>query len=147
MGLILDIIVVVVIVLCVILSARYGFLRTLIETIGYFLSFVVASFTAKPLADLIFENAAKPFLYRIIENSLTNATDSLLQNFPTYLLTIFKIAGVDEDALSLMLSEGVRSATASLITAFEPHVVNMICSALTAMLTVLLIVVVFIELM
>lgn len=143
MGLILDCIIVLIIALCVFLSARYGFIRTLIETVGYFLSFIVATLVADPVSKLLFTKIVEPFLQSAIENTLTDAADDLFENLPSYFSTLLKMAGLDNDSLSEMLTAGISSATVSLMNAFEPYIINMICAALTAMLTVLLIVLVF----
>lgn len=69
LGLILDLVVLGIIALCVFLSAKHGFVRTVLELAGLIAAFVIAFSFSSPLANITYDKIIEPSMVSKIEKT------------------------------------------------------------------------------
>lgn len=72
MGIILDLIVLAIIILFVIISAKKGFVKTLIQFAGILAAIYLATTLSAPIANFTYEKAIEPAVVSSINNTLNN---------------------------------------------------------------------------
>lgn len=76
MNIVLDLIVLGIILLCILISARKGFVKVLVETVGFIAAIVIAFSVSSPLADLAYDKVIEP---PIIEAAVNSAGENAEQ--------------------------------------------------------------------
>ena len=69
LGLILDLVILGIIALCVFLSAKHGFVRTVLELAGLIAAFVIAFSFSSPLANITYDKIIEPSMVSKIEKT------------------------------------------------------------------------------
>ncbi len=70
MGFILDLIVLAIIVLCIVISAKKGFVKVLIETAGFIIAIILAFTISSPLANYTYDNLIEPAIVKSAANEV-----------------------------------------------------------------------------
>ncbi|MGI6279446.1 MAG: CvpA family protein [Acutalibacteraceae bacterium] len=68
---ILDLMILAIIGLCVLVSARRGFVRTFIEFVGMVLVILLANFASTPLANITYDKFMEPVILRTVESTMS----------------------------------------------------------------------------
>ena len=76
-GLILDLIIAAIVILCVFFSARRGFVRTLLELVGFIAAIVIAFTVSSPLADMTYDNIIGPSIVSTVEQTADGMSDNV----------------------------------------------------------------------
>ena len=76
---ILDIIIVAIIGVFVIISAKHGFARTVIEVVGYFLAIYLAFAIGGVLANALYDSAIEPAISKTIAEKITIAQINIVK--------------------------------------------------------------------
>ncbi len=125
MSIILDLIVLAIIVITVLISAKRGFVRTLIELVG-FIAAVFISFTiSTPLANSTYDKIIEPSIISTVtsavdtaaDNSAAAAVDSFWNEMPGWIKGGIEKAGISKDSLggsiTANIGNGVQAAVES----------------------------------
>lgn len=124
MSIILDLIILAIIILTVLISAKRGFVRTAVELVG-FIAAVFISFTiSTPLADTTYDKIIEPSVVSSVASAADTAADNsvaTVDNFwnelPEWIKNGVGKAGISKDSLNGSISEnignGVQSAAES----------------------------------
>ena len=125
MSIILDLIVLAIIVITVLISAKRGFVRTLIELVG-FIAAVFISFTiSTPLANTTYDKIIEPSIVSTVtsavdtaaDNSAAAAVDSFWNEMPGWIKGGIEKAGISKDSLggsiTANIGNGVQAAVES----------------------------------
>ncbi len=143
MGIILDIIVIAIVVFSAIVAARKGFIRTLIELIGYVLAIVIAVGLSGVVADYTYENAIKPAAVSAITDVITEKGGEALDNVPDTIKSIAEIAGLNFEELNNSVDEAADETALRITeTAIKPIAVSLVKSLSIVIITVILFIVV-----
>ncbi|OJU09208.1 MAG: hypothetical protein BGN88_14760 [Clostridiales bacterium 43-6] len=114
MSIVLDALLVLIVLFYIWRSAKRGFVRTIIEMVGYILSLVVAFSAAGYLSGQIYESFVRPSIVKSIEanlndydgNNVSNILNSVRNNIPSYMLTA---ANYDTNVESVVAEEIQKS--------------------------------------
>lgn len=150
MGIILDLLIVAIIVLMVFLSAKRGFMRTLIEVVGFAAALFIAFTFSTPIANATYNKAIEPTviktLVRETEDKSSVVIDDVWDSVPKFLTNNSPRFGLTKDDLADKLSgmEITASDVATTISndVIEPVLVKMLSLAIATILLVVLLVVV-----
>lgn len=92
MAYILDAIIVLIILVFVILSAKKGFVRTLVEVVGFVAVIVIAFTFSSPLASTVYDKIIQPSVVKTVEDvasdgisSATDAVDAVWNKMPSFI--------------------------------------------------------------
>ena len=124
-----DLCVVILVIYFISISARRGFVRTVIEFIGYLISFFIANLGANAFSTVIFNNFLRPSVVETVGNKLTEAgiTDiaadvqTVLSQVPDALEKFLDTFGSGTDMLAEL--EALSNSTQPLPEAITDHVV------------------------
>ena len=75
MSIVLDLIVIAIILLSIIISAKKGFVSVLVETVGIIVAFSLALTLSTPLANLTYDKIIEPAVVSTIESNIQNAAE------------------------------------------------------------------------
>ncbi len=141
MGFILDIIFVLLVVLFAFISAKKGFVRTLLEAIGLVASMLLSVWLAGIISNFLLNSLIMPNLESLIASSLEGAGNNVTQNLPAGVKTLLALSGVGDDFVSSALSTGAHSATLVICESITPFITNVVRTiAIICLFTVLSIV-------
>ncbi|MBC8569228.1 CvpA family protein [Zongyangia hominis] len=144
--LIYDLCVVGLVVYFVSISAHRGFVRTVIEFIGYFLSLMAANYGAKFFSSAIFEKLLRPTVLDTVAKKLTEAgiTDiasdvqTILAKVPDMLEDFLAKYGVKEDVLGNF--KALANPSQPLPEAITDHVVGPIVVSVVELILFLILI-------
>ena len=138
MGFILDVILVFIITVSVYFSISKGFVRSLIEVLGYVLSIIIAIMLSSALANYIYDTSIEPVATSAITTAIEEKNSYALDSAPTYVKSFLNMASID-------LEEAINSDNASIsqiISPFKSVAVSAIKSVATVIIFLVLIVLV-----
>lgn len=147
MSIILDAIIILIIILFVILSAKKGFVRTLIEVIGFIAAIAIALSISTPIANFCYDGAVQPIVAKTVESTITEgssnvneAVDAVWNKLPSFLTesNFFKLS---KDNITSSINEETASDTAQLIDTINSFVKPAVTKLLAVIISVILVVV------
>ena len=141
MSIILDLIALAIIVLTVLISAKRGFVRTLIELVG-FIAAVFISFTiSTPLANTTYDKIIEPSIVSSVTSvadtaadSSVNTVDAFWNEIPAWIRSGIEKAGISKDSLDGSITANIGNGVQS---AAESASQNVIKPAVTSTLTLI----------
>lgn len=80
MSIILDVIVLGIVLLCVILSAKKGFAKSIIEVSGFVAAVILAISVSGPLAEITYDKVIEPSVIKVAEESSAAADQNIQDN-------------------------------------------------------------------
>ena len=88
MSILLDVIVVLIVLFFVVLSAKKGFVRTLIEVVGFVAAIVIAFTISTPIAEVAYDTFVYPSIAEIVDesgkDSIDDAADAVWEDLPGF---------------------------------------------------------------
>ncbi len=149
MGVILDLIVVAIVAVMVFISAKRGFIRTLIEVVGFVAALVIAFTFSTPLANGTYDKVIAPAVITAVEgaasDTTTSAADAVMATVPDFIANNAESFGLSVEQLSQKISggeniaEAAKSVSDNLIKPIAVKVLALVIS--TVMIVVLIFVV------
>lgn len=155
MSLFLDIVVVAIILISIFISARKGFVRTLISAVGFVLAVILAFTFSTPISNAIVDKFVKPAIEEktiaVLEDSsiagIGEAADKIWNELPSFVANAAESSGVGKDAIienfsntSLGTVEDVAEGLTDNV--FVPVVGNLVKAITTLVIFVVLIILV-----
>ncbi len=151
MHIFIDLIVLAIIILNIVLSAKNGFVKTLIEVVGFILAILISSSIASPVASTVYDKAIEPAIVAsVTENALNTAEDAsngIWESLPSFLKNNAEDLGLTNDKITQAFENETadnikNTATKVSQDAIKPIFVKIVGLAIYAILfTILLIVV------
>lgn len=127
MNYVLDIVLILIVLISAIISAKKGFVKTLIELVGFVLAILVAFSASSVIANYIYTNMVEPVAVDSISSAISNAEKNILESVPPYISFFANKAGLTNESI---LSAGGTSpneiAIAITETAIKPIAINII---------------------
>ena len=148
MGLILDLLFVVIIIITAILSAKKGFIRTLLELVGFAAAIIIALTVSEPISDFAYEKLVEPAIIEKTEGIIVENTNAIRENLWEKLPSIIKdnseFFGINEDSFLNIISSESKNGAADLSIAISekivrPAVVNLFSTIISFILILILI--------
>ena len=111
--LIIDLSILGIIVLSAIISAYYGFVRTVIEIAGFIAAILIATAVSKPIADFLYNKVIEPSVVSRIEKSADEDTHKKLENIydemPSYIKNNAEKFGVSKEDINDTFSDNISN--------------------------------------
>ena len=115
MSIVIDLIVVAIIALIAVISAKKGFVCTVIEVIGFIAAFLVAFSLSTPLVEVTYDKFIEPpILNSIKEDTIENTTqtaDSIWESLPSFVTENSAALGIDKEYIENEVIKGTLSST------------------------------------
>ena len=150
MSIILDAIIVLIIILFVFLSAKKGFVRTLIEVVGFIAAITIALSLSTPIANFFYDSAVQPIVTKTVESvandgssNVNEAVDAVWNKLPDF-LTESSFFNLSKDKLTDSISGNADTTelVSSINSFVKPPVSKLISVAVSVILVVVLLFVV-----
>lgn len=132
MSIILDLIVLAIIVLTVLVSAKRGFVRTAVELVG-FIAAVFISFTiSTPLANTTYDKIVEPSIVSsvtsavdtVTEDSAAAAVDGFWEGMPGWIRSGIEKSGVSKESLDGSITENIGNGVQSAVESTSQSVIK-----------------------
>lgn len=151
MGILIDVIILAIIIFCVFLSAKKGFVRTAIEVAGFILAILISLAVSKPLSSFVYDKTVEPGVINAVSDasadSTKNAANAFWEKLPEFVKVNAQAEGITADTVSQRLTEnsdgGIKAAAKTVSSnIIKPVFVSVISFAVSAVLFVILMIVV-----
>lgn len=148
MSYILDGIIILIVLLGVFLSAKKGFVRTLIEVVGFVAAIVIAFTLSSPLASTIYDKMIEPSVIKTVEAVATDSTenasaavDAVWNKMPAFITesSFFNLS--KEGITSTVQAQAANGSTQLAQTVSESFVCPAVTKLLSVIISVILVVV------
>ena len=132
MSIILDLIVLAIIIITVLISAKRGFVRALIELLG-FIAAVFISFTiSTPLANTTYDKIIEPSIISTVtsavdtaaDNSAAAAVDSFWNEMPGWIKGGIEKAGISKESLDGSITANIGNGVQSAVESASQNVIK-----------------------
>lgn len=148
MSFILDAIIVLIVLFFAFLSAKKGFVRTLIEVIGFVAAIIVAFTISTPIANTVYDITIEPFVAKTVESAVSegaananSAIDAVWNKMPAF-LTESSFLNLSKDNITTSVNGQTTSNTAQLTnTISQSFLKPAVSKLLSVLISVILIVV------
>lgn len=147
MGAVLDLIVIAIVAFVIWRSAKHGFVRTIIELIGYVLAFYIAVTFSGPLAESAYTHFVEPSIQKQVEQVVTDtigqsaadASSQIWENLPESVVNGAAKFGITQGGLTESLQSNMQGGSPKIAEAITDYVAKpVVVSALKALFTILL---------
>lgn len=89
MSLIIDLIIVSLILICVLIYAKRGFVKSVFGVLGFVAAIVLSFAFSSPLANLVYDKAVEPAICSVIETTIHDTTDDInsavIETLPSFI--------------------------------------------------------------
>lgn len=146
MGIILDLIIVAIIAVTAIISAKQGFVKTVIEVVGFVLAIYLSFTLSTPVANFVYDKAVEPTVMTAIEQGIedttADATKSVYEKLPKFIKNNLEIFGVSDEELTGHVNSSIGGGAASVAQTVSEKVVEpIVVSVVKTLISVLIFVV------
>lgn len=147
---ILDILIVLIVLICIFLSAKRGFMRTLIEVVGFIAAIFIAFTVSSPIANTVYDKMIEPSIVKTVESTAsenaataTNIVDNVWDKLPG-LITKNSLINISKDAVTQKVeTDAIENSTVLANTISEsfikPSAVKILSTLISTILVVVLI--------
>lgn len=115
-GLILDLIVVIIVLVCAFLSAKHGFVRTVLELAGFIAAIFIAFTISSPLATITYDKMIEPSIVSKIEQTSDEGSsmisEKLWNSFPEVVKRQSANIGISQEGFNEKVSSSISSNVA-----------------------------------
>ena len=137
MGILLDLIFIGIVVVCVLISIKKGFVRSLIEVVGCILAIVIALSIGSVVANYVYDNNIEPAVVSSIENKISEKNEDTVASLPTYIQSFLDMVNVDVDSLT-----GTHEKAVEIAQDIKPAAVGAVKAIASFILFIILMIVV-----
>lgn len=146
MAIVLDLIIIAIVVVFAIISAKKGFVRTLIEVVGFVFAIYVALTFSTPLSNMIYDKTVHPIVAKTFESAINDgaansnaAVDAVWNKIPSFISenSFFNIS--KENALNVLgdnISLDTQTITTKISDSLLKPAITKIISSLLAIIIV-----------
>ncbi len=150
LGIVLDLIVLAIIALTILISAKHGFVRTLIEVVGFIAAFVIAFNVSTPLANATYDKFIEPPLISSFQDAAVdgvgNSTEAVWEAMPDFITNNADSLGLKKEDIKQNLTDSASNNASEIVINLSQNVLKPTASKIISMVytTVLLIVLLFV---
>lgn len=145
LSILLDLIVVAIIILFTFISAKRGFVRTLIEIVGFVLVILFVNAVSQPLADFTYNKAVEPAIVNstqgMTSGNVSEVADKVFENVPTLLQKALNNGNVYEN-LKASISENIDNGVQTAVSKASQNVIKPVVSGILSMIYSILIMII-----
>ncbi len=143
MSIILDAIIVLIVLICALLAAKKGFVRTLIELVGFVLTIIVSISFSSPVADYVYKSAVGPAAESGIATVIEQGGETAFDSLPGFVKNLAEKANITVESISSSAGGSAEEIAHDICeTAIMPIATNIIKIIVTLILFAILLIVV-----
>lgn len=111
MSILLDIIVLAIIIIMIVISARKGFVQTVVGVVGFFVAVLLAFTVAEPLANLTYDIFVENSMVSAAEESADDLTDDVWKSLPDYVKDNAETLGISKSEVNKVIDENAQKGS------------------------------------
>ena len=142
MSVVLDLIILIIVALTIYLSAKKGFVKVLVETVGFIVAIVMAFTISTPLAETTYDKFIEPSIINSAEKAIENEENignEVWENIPTFITKNAEGLGISADGFSKTINENISLGTEKAVMVASQNVIKPVCVNLVSMIYSLII--------
>lgn len=137
MNFVLDLIILAIVIVTIYLSAKKGFVKVLVETVGFILAIVVSFTVSTPLAEATYDKFIEPSIIQSAEKNIQNdegIEKEVWENIPDIITKNAENFGISADSFSETINENISLGTKKAVTVASQNVIKPVCVSLVSMI-------------
>lgn len=141
MNFVLDLIILAIVIVTIYLSAKKGFVKVLVETVGFILAIVVSFTVSTPLAEATYDKFIEPSIIQSAEKTIQNDAGidkEVWENIPDFITKNAENFGISADSFSETINENISLGTKKAVTIASQKVIKPVCVSLVSMIYVVI---------
>lgn len=146
MSIIIDLIIVAIILVTALISAKQGFVRAVVEVAGFVAAVLVAFSVSAPLADITYEKVIEPpILSSVSENaaqSTAQTADSVWESLPSFITDNSEKLGITKEHIEKIVVESTLSSTDTALNEISQKAVKPVATGILETLYAVILIVV-----
>ena len=151
MSIVLDLIVIAIIILMALISAKQGFVRVAVEVAGFIAAIVLSLSLSVSLADLTYQKVIEPVIVSSVENVTADTTSSAAENawnsLPKFIRNNADKIGINKDTITQDISENIGNSAEEIVNSIsqntiKPIAINILKTLYSVILMLVLMVIV-----
>lgn len=147
-SLIIDGIIIAIVLICIIISSKRGFVRSLVEVAGGILILYFVASMSTPAAEFIYDKTVAPSIIssaqKSIEKSSEDSANKIWKSFPKLVTNNSEIFGITEHSLHEKINGSVKNTEEIAVTAANavarPIIVRIVALLISIILSILLLI-------
>ena len=128
MSIILDLIVIAIIILMVLISAKRGFVRVAVEAVGFVAAIILSLSLSTTLADVTYQKAIEPAILSSVENATaettSSAADDAWNSLPELITKNADKFGISKDSITNDISEDIGNSATEIVTSISQNTIK-----------------------
>ncbi len=128
MDYIMDLIIIAIVAITVLFSAKRGFVRIFIETVGLVLAFWLAFTLNGPLADMTYDKMIEPAVVsgvsQVADSTAEHTSDSVWESLPQVFKTGMATLGISKQSLDKTISDHIGSGVENAVQNASQNVIK-----------------------
>ena len=146
MSIIIDLIIVAIILVTALISAKQGFVRAVVEVAGFVAAVLVAFSVSAPLADITYEKVIEPpILSSVSENaaqSTAQTADSVWESLPSFITDNSEKLGITKEHIEKIVVESTLSSADTALNEISQKAVKPVATGILETLYAVILIVV-----
>ncbi|MBQ4119183.1 MAG: CvpA family protein [Clostridia bacterium] len=151
MSIIIDLVLIAIIALAVIISAKQGFVRTIVGAVGFVAAVVIAFTVSKPLAEVTYDKLIEPPIVNSISETasgtVTDTVDGVWNNLPSLITENSERFGFTKESIQGSLTQSTQGDVKETLlsvsqTAIKPIFAELVSTVYAVILIIVLLIVV-----
>ena len=137
MNFVLDLIILAIVIVTIYLSAKKGFVKVLVETVGFILAIVVSFTVSTPLAEATYDKFIEPSIIQSAEKNIQNdegIEKEVWENIPDIITKNAENFGISAESFSETINENISLGTKKAVTVASQNVIKPVCVSLVSMI-------------
>ena len=128
MSIILDLIVIAIIILMVLISAKRGFVRVAVEAVGFVAAIMLSLSLSTTLADVTYQKAIEPAILSSVENATaettSSAADDAWNSLPELITKNADKFGISKDSITNDITEDIGNSATEIVTSISQNTIK-----------------------
>lgn len=128
MSIILDLIVIAIIILMVLISAKRGFVRVAVEAVGFVAAIILSLSLSTTLADVTYQKAIEPAILSSVENATaettSSAADDAWNSLPELITKNADKFGISKDFITNDITEDIGNSATEIVTSISQNTIK-----------------------
>ena len=128
MSIILDLIVIAIIILMVLISAKRGFVRVAVEAVGFVAAIILSLSLSTTLADVTYQKAIEPAILSSVENATaettSSAADDAWNSLPNFITKNADKFGISKDSITNDITEDIGNSATEIVTSISQNTIK-----------------------
>ncbi len=138
MSIVLDLIVIAIIILMALISAKRGFVRVAVEVVGFVAAIILSLSLSVSLADVTYQKVIEPAIVSSVESATTDSTSTAADNawnsLPEFIKKNADKLGISKDSVTQGITENIGNSATEIVTSISQNTIKPMAVGILKML-------------